>query len=117
MSLGELAHARRTHKAFGAEPVGPDTLLELFELAQLAPNHHLTHPWRFRVLGRRPCTPEGGAPAVQAKARARPRSSRSRRRFRELIQDEEDICAVAAITLIRFATERPPYWRTPASRH
>ena len=42
---------RRTHKAYGAEPVDRGTLEELFELARWAPNHHLTNPWRFRVLG------------------------------------------------------------------
>ena len=26
-------------------------LKELFDLARFAPNHHLTQPWRFRVLG------------------------------------------------------------------
>ena len=51
MSFAELAAARRTHKAFGTEPVPRETLLELFDLARLAPNHHLTQPWRFRVLG------------------------------------------------------------------
>jgi nitroreductase len=48
-----LVRTRRTHKAFGAEPVGRRTLLELFELARWAPNHHLTNPWRFRVLGQK----------------------------------------------------------------
>jgi nitroreductase len=50
----ELEHAirtRRTHKAFGPEPVAPEVLERLFELARWAPNHHLTNPWRFRVLG------------------------------------------------------------------
>ena len=51
MSLVELAHARRTHKAFGPEPVSREILLELLGVARLAPNHHLTEPWRFRVLG------------------------------------------------------------------
>jgi nitroreductase len=46
-----LVRTRRTHKAFGPEPVDRGTLLELFELARWAPNHHLTNPWRFRVLG------------------------------------------------------------------
>lgn len=46
-----VIRTRRTHKAFGPEPVGRGTLLELFELARWAPNHHLTNPWRFRVLG------------------------------------------------------------------
>ncbi len=52
----ELEHAirtRRTHKVFGAEPVPPEMLQQLFELARWAPNHHLTNPWRFRVLGPR----------------------------------------------------------------
>jgi len=44
---------RRTHKAFGPEPVDRETLLELFELARWAPNHRLTNPWRFHVLGER----------------------------------------------------------------
>jgi nitroreductase len=50
----ELEHAirtRRTHKAFAPEPVDPEVLEQLFELARWAPNHHLTNPWRFRVLG------------------------------------------------------------------
>src|SRR3954469_16686278 len=42
---------RPTHKAYCAEPVGRATLEELFELARWAPNHNLTNPWRFRVLG------------------------------------------------------------------
>src|SRR5690606_907576 len=44
---------RRTHKAFRPEPVPREQLDELFELARWAPNHHLTVPWRFRVLGPR----------------------------------------------------------------
>jgi nitroreductase len=50
----ELEHAirtRRTHKAFAPEPVEPEMLTRLFELARWAPNHHVTNPWRFRVLG------------------------------------------------------------------
>jgi nitroreductase len=50
----ELEHAirtRRTHKVFAPEPVAPDVLEQLFELARWAPNHNLTNPWRFRVLG------------------------------------------------------------------
>jgi len=55
----QLSHAavdaairtRRTHKAFGAEPVDRQTILEILELARWAPNHKLTNPWRFRVIG------------------------------------------------------------------
>src|SRR5215211_7238919 len=51
MELEEAIRSRRTHKAYGAEPVDRATLEELFELARWAPNHDLTNPWRFRVLG------------------------------------------------------------------
>jgi nitroreductase len=51
MELEEAIRTRRTHKAYGSEPVDRKTLDELFELARWAPNHHLTNPWRFRVLG------------------------------------------------------------------
>ena len=51
MDLEAAIRSRRTHKAYGAEPVDRATLEELFELARWAPNHHLTNPWRFRVLG------------------------------------------------------------------
>src|SRR5947208_16755549 len=51
MELDAAIRSRRTHKAYGAEPVDRATLEELFELARWAPNHHLTNPWRFRVLG------------------------------------------------------------------
>lgn len=51
MELEQAIRTRRTHKAFAPEPVDPRVLVELFELARWAPNHHLTNPWRFRVLG------------------------------------------------------------------
>src|ERR1700689_836067 len=51
MNIDTAIRTRRTHKAYGPEPVDRETLRELFELARWAPNHHLTNPWRFRVLG------------------------------------------------------------------
>lgn len=53
MELEHAIRSRRTHKAFDPEPVAPEVLEQLFELARWAPNHHLTDPWRFRVLGPR----------------------------------------------------------------
>jgi nitroreductase len=53
MELEDAIHSRRTHKVFTPEPVAAEVLDELFELARWAPNHHLTDPWRFRVLGPR----------------------------------------------------------------
>lgn len=51
MELQQAIRTRRTHKVFASEPVAPELLEELFELARWAPNHHLTNPWRFRILG------------------------------------------------------------------
>src|ERR687891_1765827 len=51
MELEDAIRTRRTHKVYGAEPVDRDTLAELLDLARWAPNHNLTNPWRFRVLG------------------------------------------------------------------
>ena len=120
MSFDELAAARRTHKAFGAEPVDRETLIELFELARLAPNHHLTQPWRFRVLGPTSLTrlKDAGGPSEALKLdRAPTLVVASARLSGELLQDEEDVCATAAaITLVLLgATERglASYWRTP----
>jgi nitroreductase len=51
VDVDEAIRTRRTHKAYGAEPVPRPMLEELFELARWAPNHHMTNPWRFRVVG------------------------------------------------------------------
>lgn len=121
MRLGELAAARRTHKAFGAEPVAHETLVELLELARLAPNHHLTQPWRFRVFGPDALArlKEAAGPAEAAKLdRAPTLVVVSAALTGDLVQDEEDVCATAAATMLVLlgATERglASYWRTPS---
>ncbi len=53
VDVEKAIRTRRTHKAYGPREVEPELLDELFELARWAPNHHLTNPWRFRVLGPR----------------------------------------------------------------
>ncbi|MEN3340737.1 MAG: hypothetical protein V7644_141 [Actinomycetota bacterium] len=120
MRLAELAAARRTHKSFGPEPVPRETLVELLAVAGLAPNHHLTRPWRFRVLGpgtlARLQVCAGAAEAAKLE-RAPTLVVASAALSGELVQDEEDVCATAAaITLVLLAaTERglASYWRTP----
>lgn len=120
MTLDDLAAARRTHKAFGPEPVTRETLLELFGLAQLAPNHHLTQPWRFRVLGPETLArlKEAGGPSEALKLdRAPTLVVASAALAGEVVQDEEDICATAAAIMLVLlgATDRglASYWRTP----
>lgn len=120
MTLADLAAARRTHKAFGPERVPRATLVELFDVARLAPNHHLTQPWRFRVLG-----PEAlarlketaGASEAAKLDRAPTLVVVSATLTGDLVGDEEDVCATAAATMLVLlaATERglASYWRTP----
>ena len=120
MDLADLAAARRTHKAFAPEPVDRETLLSLLALARFAPNHHLTQPWRFRVVGPAALErlKEAGGPGEAAKLdRAPTLVVVSAALSGDLVQDEEDLCAVAAATMLVLlgATERglASYWRTP----
>jgi nitroreductase len=115
MDVEEAIRTRRTHKAYGAEPVGHETLRELFELARWAPNHHLTNPWRFRVLG-----PQA---LERLKAADEPESARKLDRAPTLVVvsslgDEEDRDATAAaayiVLLAAHARGLATYWRTPA---
>lgn len=50
-AVAALLRGRRTTNLFEPEPVGVDVLLEAVEVARWAPNHRLTEPWRFYVLG------------------------------------------------------------------
>jgi nitroreductase len=51
LDLAALIRNRRSIDLFLSEPVGTETLVEAIELARWAPNHRLTNPWRFYVLG------------------------------------------------------------------
>ena len=120
MDVDSAIRSRRTHKAYASEPVSRETLTELFELATWAPNHHLTNPWRFRVLG-----PESLA---RLKDAAGPEAAKKLDRAPTLVvcsavlsgdplQDEEDLhaTAVAAYIVLLGAHARgyAGYWRTP----
>jgi nitroreductase len=51
MRVLEAIRDRRSIKKFGERPVTREEIEELLEAATLAPNHRLTNPWRFYVLG------------------------------------------------------------------
>lgn len=46
-----LIRGRRSISRFRPEPVPRTLILEALEAGCWAPNHHLTEPWRFRLLG------------------------------------------------------------------
>ena len=120
MDVEQAIRTRRTHKAYRREPVPPETLEQLFELARWAPNHHVTNPWRFRVVGPESLArlKEAAGPEAAAKLdRAPTLVVASVVESGDPIQDEEDLCAaaVAAYIVLLGAHARGlgGYWRTP----
>ncbi|MGH2952064.1 MAG: hypothetical protein ACRDKX_08475, partial [Solirubrobacterales bacterium] len=90
------------------------------ELARWAPNHNLTNPWRFRVLGPRALDrlKQAAGPEAAAKLERAPTLVVcSCVLSGEEIQDEEDLhaTAIAAYIVLLGAHERGlvGYWRTP----
>jgi nitroreductase len=120
MDVEAAIRGRRTHKAFAPEPVPRELLDELLELARWAPNHHLTNPWRFRVLGAASLErlKQAAGPEAAAKLdRAPTLVAVTAKRSVDLVQDEEDLCATAAATyavlLAAHGRGLAGYWRTP----
>ncbi len=120
MELEEAIRTRRTHKVFGGQAVPRETVEELLELARWAPNHNLTNPWRFRVLGPQSLAAlkQAAGPEAAAKLdRAPTLVVASQVRSEDAQQDEEDLCAVSAaisyVLLAAHARGLSGYWRTP----
>jgi len=120
VELEDAIRTRRTHKAYGAQPLPRELLEELLELARWAPNHNLTNPWRFRVLGPESLAAlkQAAGPEAAAKLdRAPTLVVASQVRADDPVQDEEDLCAVAAaisyVLLAAHSRGLAGYWRTP----
>jgi nitroreductase len=121
MDVEDAIRERRTIKAFAPEPVSRELLDELLSLARWAPNHHLTNPWRFRVVG--------SVSLLRLKAAAGPEAAGKLDRAPTLVavtvvnrgadrvQSEEDLCATAcatyAVLLAAHGRGLAGYWRTP----
>ncbi len=121
MDVETAIRTRRTHKAFAPEPLSQVEVQELLELARWAPNHHLTAPWRFRVIGPRTRARlklVAGQEGAAKLDRAPTLIVVSARLVGEPLQDEEDLhaAAVAAYIVLLAAHARglAGYWRTPA---
>jgi nitroreductase len=122
VDVSETIRRRRTHKQYGSSPVDEAVVRELVDLARYAPNHKLTQPWRFRILG--------AETRARLEAACGEKEAVKLRRAPTLVLattvlsgdphvDREDLlatgCAVYAVLL--GATERglASYWRTPAA--
>jgi nitroreductase len=121
MDVETAIRTRRTHKAFAPEPLRRAEIDELLELARWAPNHNLTAPWRFRVVGpatlarlQRAAGPEGAAKLTRAPTLIVVSCVLGD----DPVQNEEDLhaTAVAAYIVLLAAHGRglAGYWRTPA---
>lgn len=119
MDVETAIRTRRTHKAFTPEPLSREELSELLDLAAWAPNHHLTAPWRFRVLGPRALArlkqvagPEGATKLERCPTLVVVSCALSG----DPVQDEEDLhaTAVASYIVLLAAHGRglAGYWRT-----
>ena len=49
--LADTLRGRRTVSLFQPDPVPRELILEAIRLARWAPNHKLTEPWQFYLLG------------------------------------------------------------------
>lgn len=121
MDAEAAIRSRRTHKVYGSEPVDRATLDELLELARWAPNHDLTNPWRFRVIGPRALErlkDAAGAEGAAKLDRAPTLVAATMVEPADPVQREEDLAATAVATYIvllaAHARGLVGYWRTPA---
>jgi nitroreductase len=120
MQVDEAIRTRRTIKAYAPRPVDRSVLEELLELARWAPNHNLTNPWRFRVLGPESLArlKEAAGPEAASKLdRAPTLVVASAVQSGDPVQDEEDLlatgCAAFIVLLGAHARGLGGYWRTP----
>jgi nitroreductase len=121
VDVEQAIRARRTHKQYGPTPVDEPTLRELVDLARSAPNHKLTNPWRFRVLGpeTRGRIEELAGENEAIKLRRAPTLM-----LATVVPSEDPVlagedvlataCAVYAILLAATSRGLASYWRTPA---
>lgn len=120
MDVETAIRTRRTHKAFAPEPLPREQVDELLELASWAPNHNLTVPWRFRVIGpetlrqlKEVAGPEGAAKLDRAPTLIVVACVLSG----DPVEEEEDLHATAAasyiVLLAAHARGLAGYWRTP----
>ncbi|HET9152830.1 MAG TPA: nitroreductase [Solirubrobacterales bacterium] len=120
MDVETAIRTRRTHKAFAPEALSRERIDELLELASWAPNHNLTVPWRFRVIGRETlgrlkavAGPEGAAKLDRAPTLIVVSCVLSG----DPVEEEEDLHATVAasyiVLLAAHARGLAGYWRTP----
>ena len=120
MDVETAIRTRRTHKAYGPEQLPREEIDALLELASWAPNHNLTVPWRFRVIGPRTLgrlKEIAGAEGAAKLDRAPTLVVVSCVLSGDPVEEEEDLHATAVasyiVLLAAHARGYAGYWRTP----
>jgi nitroreductase len=116
-AVDAVIRARRTVKEYAPKAVPAGVIAELLELAVQAPNHHLTEPWRFWVVG--PETIERMVAATGDRKLTRSSTAVVVGMVPDadpvVAREDEAACAAAIQTLLLAATGRglATFWRTP----
>ncbi|MCL8208790.1 MAG: nitroreductase family protein [Actinomycetia bacterium] len=102
--MATVIRERRTIYRFKPDPVDPAAIARWIETAVWVPNHHLTEPWRFFVLGpaSRRALADIRREATRAKYRDRPQVERvAERDWREYAE------APAVVIVAQAGSDRP----------
>lgn len=99
MDVRDAIRARRSIKRFSDQPVTREQVEALLDAAALAPNHRLTQPWRFYVLG-----PEArhayGMALGERKARKLEDAERGRALRDTVAQEHRDLPLMIAVAVV-----------------
>lgn len=99
MQVRDAIRARRSVKRFTDRPVTREEIEALLDAAALAPNHRLTQPWRFYVLG-----PEArrayGLALGERKARKLEDPERGRTMRDATAQEHRDLPLMIAVAVV-----------------
>jgi nitroreductase len=100
VTVPEAIQGRRSIKRFTNRPVPKEQIEELIAAAVQAPNHRLTQPWRFYVLG-----PEArqayGTALGKRKARKAADAEQARQVTDKVAQEHRDLPAMIAVSVIQ----------------
>lgn len=103
MDVLTAIRTRRSISKFSSEPIPPEALTRLLAAGIWAPNHHLTEPWRFIILG--PATRLGlaGRYAELRMEKAPPEATERRARIRE--ESERKFLTIPTIVAVAAQQE------------
>ncbi len=100
MPIPDIIQDRRSIKTFTKRPVSREEIETLLDAAVLAPNHRLTRPWRFYVLG-----PESryayGFALGERKARKLEHAEAARTLRQTVAAEHRDLPCMIAVSIVQ----------------